>query len=145
MEEAAVDIKQPKIEVNDKTVFAEGGLPLSPKEVTLDTPSVKEGLLRLRRACQLNFVRLDHVENFLFGKDYRPEKKITIAFTKEAIMAKLDMGESHALDFARYLIEQGGSTITTSGDVGCGENGVVVDQQRSTLACRVVMHLMGQI
>ena len=42
--------RTPKIQLNDKTMFAEG-LPLSPKEVTADSPSVKEGLLRLRHAC----------------------------------------------------------------------------------------------
>lgn len=42
--------RTPKIQLNDKTMFAEG-LPLSPKEVTADSPNVKEGLLRLRHAC----------------------------------------------------------------------------------------------
>ena len=46
--------RAPKIQVNDKTLFTEG-LPLSPttKEVTADSPNVKEGLLRLRHACQV--------------------------------------------------------------------------------------------
>ena len=42
--------RTPKIQLNDKTLFTEG-LPLSPKEVTADSPNVKEGLLRLRHAC----------------------------------------------------------------------------------------------
>ena len=42
--------RTPKIQLNDKTMFAEG-LPLSPKEVTADSPNVKEGFLRLRHAC----------------------------------------------------------------------------------------------
>ena len=52
--ESAEVERTPKIQLNgktiDKTVFAEG-LPLSPKEVTADSPNVKEGLLRLRHAC----------------------------------------------------------------------------------------------
>jgi hypothetical protein len=49
----------------------------------------------------------DYIENFLFGKDYRPESKLSIEKIKEASMDKLKMTETNALDFARYLVEQG--------------------------------------
>ncbi len=38
---------KPKIQVNDKTIFGPEGIPLSPKDLTADSPNVKEGLVRL--------------------------------------------------------------------------------------------------
>ena len=68
----------PKIQINDKTIFKDG-FPLSPKQVTAESASVQEGFLRLRHACQVNLIRHDAIENFLFGADYRPEMKLSIA------------------------------------------------------------------
>ena len=67
-----------KIQVNDKTIFGPDGLPLSPKEINSDSPNVKEGLMRLKNACMINYIRHDQIENFLYGSDYRPEAKIPI-------------------------------------------------------------------
>ena len=71
-------VVRPKIQVNDKTIFGPEGIPLSPKELTADSPNVKEGLIRLQHACQVNFIKHDAIENFLFGQDYAPEKRMTI-------------------------------------------------------------------
>ena len=91
--------------MNDKTVFGPDGLPLSPKEINSDSPNVKEGLARLRHACQIHFIRHDSIENFLYGSDYRPESKLSLRQTKEAAIEKLGMAEMAALDFARFLHE----------------------------------------
>ena len=86
------------------------------------------------------------IENFLFGKDYRPESKLSIRKIKEASMDKMQMSENTALDFARFLIEQGGQTITLEeGSIANKDGFVMVDQDRTSLAVRVVMFIMGQI
>ena len=86
------------------------------------------------------------IENFLFGKDYKPESKLSIRKIKEASMDKMQMSENAALDFARYLIEQGGSTITLDEGAIANRDGLImVDQDRTSLAVRVVMFIMGQI
>ena len=46
----------------------------------------------------------------MFGRDYAPEKKLTIRKVKEAAIEKLKMTENAALDWARFLIEQGGNS-----------------------------------
>ena len=114
--------------MNDKTFFGPDGLPLSPKEINADSPNVKEGLTRLRHACQVNFIRHDSIENFLYGKNYKPESKLSIRQTKEAAMEKLGMHEVAALDFARYLHEQNGQSISyDEADVANASGGVFVD------------------
>lgn len=71
------------------TIFGPDGFPLSPKEVTKDSPAVKEGFLRLRYACQVKMIRHDSIENFLFGNSYKPETKITISTIKESAINQL--------------------------------------------------------
>ena len=51
--------KLAKIQVNDKTIFGPEGMPLSPKEITADSPHVKEGLSRLQHVCQINMIKHD--------------------------------------------------------------------------------------
>ena len=104
------NVKGMKIQVNDKTILSPEGITLSPPVVTANSPNVREGFVRLRYACQINFIRHDSIENFLFGRDYAPEKKLTIRKVKEAAIEKLKMTENAALDWARFLIEQGGNS-----------------------------------
>jgi hypothetical protein len=68
--------------VNEKTIFGLEGM-ISPKE----HPGIKEGFVRLRHACQVNFIRHDSIEDFLFGKDYRMDAKFSIQKIKEAAMS----------------------------------------------------------
>lgn len=75
--------KSAKICVNDKTVFGPEGFPLSPKEITEDSPHVKEGFARLLHAMQMKFIRHDSVETLLFGQEYRMEVKLSIRKIKE--------------------------------------------------------------
>ena len=50
---------------------------------------------------------------------------------KETAIKRLHMEESAALDFARYLIEASGSSITREGFIGADGG---VDQERTKLA-----------
>lgn len=59
-------------------------------------------------------------------------------------MDKLKMTETNALDFARYLVEQG-SEIPSYDQTDIVNNMVMVNQQRTQLACRVVMFIVSQI
>ena len=79
--------------MNDATVFGPEGFPLSPKEVSRDTPGVKEGFTRLCHACQVKYIRHDAIENFLFGQDYRPESKLSIKKIKEAAKKQVKENE----------------------------------------------------
>ena len=82
----------------------------------------------MRHACQVHFIRHDSIENFLYGKDYRPEAKLSIRRTKEVLMEKLGMQEIAALDFARFLHEQNGQSIVYSEeDANASGNGVFID------------------
>lgn len=132
-----------KIEENDKTVFNENGFPLSPKEITADSPNVREGFLRLRHACQINLIKIDHIENFLFGSDYRFEGKLSIKVIKQAAETKLMMKDEGALDFARYLIEQN-STISHTIEPDT-KDFVVVDQTRSAQAFKVMTSIYAHM
>lgn len=122
-------------------MFGEAGFALSPKEVS--NTNVKDGFVRLRHACQINFIKHDHIENFLFGKEYLPERKLSIKTTRLAAMAKLDMQEKAALDFARYLIDQS-ATITHS-EPDEGSNMVMVDESKSALGMRVMLTIISKI
>lgn len=124
-------------------MFGEAGFPLSPKEVTSASPNVKEGFLRLRHACQINLIKHDCIENFLFGKDYRPEGKLSIKTTKQAILEKLEMREGAALDFARYLIEQSSSISVT--ELDDASNMVMVDEAKTAQAMRVMLAIISHI
>lgn len=76
----------------------------------------------------MHFIRHDSIENFIYGNDYRPEAKLTIKQTKEAVMEKLGMKEVAALDFARFLHEQNGQSITyIEQDASASGNGVFID------------------
>ena len=58
---------------------------VSPRVVTRDSQGVREGFTRLRHACQINFIRHDAIENFLFGDDYKLEGKLSILKVKQAV------------------------------------------------------------
>ena len=61
---------------------------------------------------------------------------------KESAIAKLKMTESSALDWARYLVEQGNQSISNDGPVG---EMITVDQERTILGMRVVMFITAAI
>lgn len=43
---------------------------------THEDQEIKNCLYLLKRACQLNYVHFDKIENFIFGDEYRPESRI---------------------------------------------------------------------
>lgn len=143
-QEAVAEPKpQWKIQVNDKTVFGPDGLPLSPKEINSDSPNVREGLARLRNACMVHFIRHDSIENYLYGNDYRPESKLSIRQTKEAAIEKLGMEEMAALDFARFLHEQNGQSVSyDEADANASSTGVFIDQSRTTQAMKIMLFVV---
>ena len=57
------------------------------------------------------------------------------------------MDESAALDFARYVIEQAGQTISYDETDEAENNGnfVMVDQERKTIGIKVIMQITGMI
>ena len=57
---------------------------------------------------------------------------------KEHAIDKLQMEESAALDFARYLIEASGSSITHEGFNGADGG---VDQERKKLAVQIIIEI----
>lgn len=46
------------------------------KTLTPEDGDIKDCLYLLKRACQVNYVRFDQIENFIFGEEYRPEVRI---------------------------------------------------------------------
>ena len=61
--------KKVSIQVNDETIFDAEGVATSPRVIDANHESVLEGMLRLRRACQINKIKLDQIENLLFAKE----------------------------------------------------------------------------
>ena len=59
---------------------------------------------------------------------------------KETAIKRLQMEESAALDFARYLIEASGSSITREGFIGADGG---VDQERTKLAVQVIITIQS--
>lgn len=56
------------------------------------------------------------------------------------------MQETAALDFARYLIEQAGQTLSyDETDEVQNNDFVLVDQEKKTIGIKVIMHLTGMI
>ena len=101
--------KSPSICLNDDIIYDADGMTLSARVMDEKHPSVIEGMVRLKRACQVQKVKLDLIENLLFeveGKEYDFSAKITIQDLKTLLQKKLQSGEKVSLDFARYLIEQ---------------------------------------
>jgi len=51
--------------------------------------NVKEGIVRLKRLCSITLTKLDHIENLLFGQDYKPESKFSIEYLQGVFQDKL--------------------------------------------------------
>lgn len=88
-------------------------------------------------------IRHDSIENFLFGNNYKPEMKLSISMIKDSAMSQLKMGEVAALDFGRYLVEQGGTL--TYDESEAANSHVFIDQTISRLAISIIMFLTSQI
>ena len=88
-------------------------------------------------------IRHDSIENFLFGNNYKPEMKLSISMIKESAMTQLKMDEVAALDFGRYLVQQGGTL--TYDEREAANTHVFIDQTKSLLAIRIIMFLTSQI
>ena len=58
-------------------------------------------------------------------------------------MTQLKMDEVAALDFGRYLVQQGGTL--TYDESEAGNSHVFIDQTKSLLAIRIIMFLTSQI
>ena len=118
----------------EKTLFKDG-LPLSPKAVTKDSPTVKEGFTRLQNACRVHKIKCSEIDNFLFGKNYQLEVKITIRSLKQVFIAKLRMEESAAQEFATYLVDPEGNS-TKDG---------VVDESKGSQGYKVLSTLQSNL
>ena len=67
--------------------------------------------------------------------DYRPEGKLSIRGIKEAAIAKLQMSETYALDFARFLIEKS-TTIQVDKEAE-------VDESVTAMAMKVMLTIFN--
>ena len=78
----------------------------------------------------------------MFGNDYRPEMKLSIKRIKEAAINNLKMTETAALDFARFLVEQGGVTSSATSNNG---KDIGLDENKATQAFRIMMSILQRI
>lgn len=64
----------------------------------------------LKRACQVNYVRFDQLENFIFGEGNTTfNSSITLASLAECLQRLLSLPEAQAETLARYLVREGKS------------------------------------
>jgi len=116
------------------------------KTVLKDSEGVKEGFVRVRLLCQINLLKLDEIENCLFGADYRPEAKLNVKKLKEILMVKLGMHRStelqlHARIFAFYLVDQCAEVLISPRD----KQILDLDENKQVLACRIITTLMSHL
>ena len=101
------------IKLNDETIVRPNGINVLGKVIDDDHPNIIEGLLRLKRACQVTKTKLDQLENLLFSleeSDYDFTAKSTVEDLKGMAMTKLQASELVATHFAWFLVEQNQST-----------------------------------
>ena len=106
--------RKPSVQLNDETIIDADGMAMSVRVMDEKHESVIEGMMRLRRACQVNKVKLDQIENLLFedeGKEYDFSAKVTIQELMKLLKKKLQSSDKVSFDFARYLIEQNDQTL----------------------------------
>ena len=68
----------------------------------------------LKRCCQVNYIRFDHIENFIFGEGYRPEVRITMTALGKKIQELLQISGIQANLFAKYLVREGQQQVAQS-------------------------------
>ena len=68
--------------------------------------------------------------------------KLSIKRIKEAAINNLKMTETAALDFARFLVEQGGVTSSATSNNG---KDIGLDENKATQAFRIMMSILQRI
>jgi hypothetical protein len=69
---------------------------------------IKECLFLLKRACQINYVRFDHLENFIFGEGQTTfNSSIALEKLAERLQGILGLTPQRAETLARYLVREG--------------------------------------
>ena len=99
----------PKIMINDKTMTKADVLITSPKNLSKDSPEIKEGFARLTYYCQVEKIAIDNLGQALFGKDFMSEK-ITLGDLRTLFKSKLKCSDQVSICLARYLFDNSSST-----------------------------------
>lgn len=79
----------------------------------------------------MNYVKFDQIENFIFGKDYKPELRIALVELASRLKQKLALTEAQSQLFATYLV---GHT-----------RGEIVLESTKVLQCKVVTLLIQNL
>ena len=102
--------------------------------LTHEDVEIKDCLWMLKRACQINYICFDRIENFIFGDQYRPEVRIEMGKLSNIISYLLGMDQKQADTFATYLV-----------NLGQQKTDVPIHTTTKVLQCRVVTLLIQNL
>ena len=73
--------------------------------LTASSQLINTALTALKNACQVNGLRLEELDHFLFGTTYRPEQRITMGDLTRILADKLKLSMQQSISFARFVVE----------------------------------------
>lgn len=93
-EKHVIDLKSdPRVSVDERKDESQQE---EEEELGPDNEFISSSLFKLKRLCQVKYVRFDQIENLIFGDDYRPEVRIQLEDLAYKLKAWLDLDSNTA-------------------------------------------------